>query len=123
MKRNRFTLITTVLVPLLCICLQGWWTVKAVVEAEDAPPTQMVAPLSQLPLEDERHCAESVMQYAISVGTFSAKLSKWNGECLAVSAGSEDWCQWAKHPAKQSSHLLLQSDGRSVIIRLHHLII
>lgn len=113
----------TALLPLLCICIQGWWTVDTVMEAEDTTPTLVVMSPSQQPLGDERHYAEEVMQYAISAGTISAKLSKWGGECIIASAESEDWCHWTKQPAIHSLHQPAQSDGRSVIIRLHHLII
>lgn len=123
MKRNRFFLIVTALLPLLCICIQSWQIVETVMEAEDTAPTQVVMYPSQLPLEDERHYAEDAMQYAISVGTFSTKLTKWDGECIIATADDEDWCLGTKYWVCHSPHLPAQSDGRSVIIRLHHLII
>lgn len=86
MKRNRFFLTVTALLPLLCICIQSWWTVETVMEAEDNIPEQVVMVPNQLPLEDERHYAEDAMQYAISVGSITTKLTKWNGECIETSA-------------------------------------
>lgn len=123
MKRNCLSLIMTALLPLLCICIQSWWTVETVMEAEDTTPTQVVMSPSQQPLEDERHYAEDAMQYAISVGTFSTKLTKWDGECIVASADNEDWCLGTKCAASHSLHQPALSDGRSVVIRLHHLII
>lgn len=123
MKRNRFFLTVTALLPLLCICIQSWWTVETVMEAEDNIPAQVVMVPNQLPLEDGRHYAEDAMQYAISVGSITTKLTKWNGECIETSAANEDWCLWTRCPANHAPHQPMLSDGRSVIIRLHHLII
>lgn len=122
MKRSRFFLIATALLPLLCICLQGWWAVEVGLET-DAVQIQTSVPLNQQPLEDERHYAEDAMQYAISVSPFSTKLTKWENACAVISSANENWYHGMKAPSKRVHHLLSLSDWRSVVIRLHHLII
>lgn len=80
-------------------------------------------PLTQQPLEDERQYAEDGMQYAISATPLSTKHPKWNDDYTLPSSTDEDWCHLMKQPVKHSPHLFSPSNGRSVVIRLHHLII
>lgn len=122
MKRIRFFLIATALLPLLCICQQGWWAVEVGLEA-DAVQVQTSVPLNQQPLGDERHYAEDAMQCAISVSPFSTKLTKWGETFPVISSANENWYHGMKKTAKSGHHFSSLLDGRSVVIRLHHLII
>lgn len=122
MKRSRFFLTATVLLPLLCLCLQGWWATQMGTEL-DMAPMHTSAPLKQQPLEDERQYAEDGIQYAISASPFSTKHTKWDNGQTALSSTDDDRCHLMKQPVKHSPHLPSPSNGRSVVIRLHHLII
>lgn len=122
MKINRFFLIATALLPLLCVCLQGWWAVEVVLEA-DAVQVQTSAPLNRQPLGDERNYAEDAMQCVISVSPFSTKFTKWEETFPVISSANENWYHGMGKTAKRGHHLSSLIDGRSVVIRLHHLII
>lgn len=122
MKKSRIILIIAIFLPLMCIYIQGRKAFQANMVTE-AILTEAPIPLNQLPFEEERQYAENIMQCAISVGTLSVQVTKWYGTLTGNSSDTEHKCNWIKNLIQISPHFLYSSDGRSVIIRIRHLII
>lgn len=122
MKKSRIILIIVIFLPLMCIGIQGRKAFQINMVTE-AILTEAPIPLTQLPLEEERQYAENIMQCAISVSTLSVQATKWYGTLMGNSSDTEHRCHWIKNLIQIPPHFLYSSDGRSVIIRIRHLII
>lgn len=122
MKRSRFFLITVVALSLLCICMQGWQAWQVDVKT-NAMLTQATVPLSQQPLEDERQYAENTLLCALSAGAYATHTYKWEGTIAGTPPVEGFTLDQLAGTAQTSLSLHPSSNGRSMVIRLHHLII
>lgn len=120
--KNRILLMSALVLSLLCICLQGWNAWQTDVET-DAVLTQATVPLSQQPLEEERQYADNTLLCALSAGSCTTHHFK-EGETVAGDLAADTSSFFQLTEADRTAALIHSpSDGRSVVIRLHHLII
>lgn len=122
MKKGAIILWTVILLPLLCITAQQWeWSLTA-----DHPTEvtgQWEQPQQQQPLEDEREYTTNDMWCLLQTICTSGHHTKWQGCTAGTPSAHQTHPSLPSASGHTSSHLPFPTDGSSVIIRLHHLII